>query len=866
MNAASNSGFRVGPTLVPALRLSLRGLRAHKRRLAGTFLAVLLGVSFLAGTMVLGDTLRANFSSLFANANAGTDAVVRSANTIAAGGGAGGVRAPIDASLAQRIAGLPGVADAAPAVRGEGQLVGSNGKPVGGMGPPTLAGNWITDPALNPYRLVQGRAPQAPGEAVINRGAAKSGGLKLGDTTLLRTPGPVRVTVVGIATFGSNADGMGPSTFTGLTLADAQRYLVPKPGEASTIQVKAAPGVTQDQLVRRIAGVLPSQDEAVTGAQATKEDTANVSTGFLSIFTTLLLVFAGIALLVATFTIHNTFAIVVAQRTRENALLRALGASRGQILGATLAEAVAVGLTASLAGLLGGIGVATALKGLFSSLGWSLPTGGMVVTATSVVVPLLVGTVVATGSALLPAIRAGRTAPLAAMRDTAVEPGGSSRGRTLLGVVVACAGVTLTVLGATGGPSVALTAVGSVLSLAALIVLGPLAAGLAVRTLGAPLPRMRGVSGGLARRNAARNPRRTAATATALMVGVAVVSLFTVFGASIKAGLNDTVSRSFAGDLAVSAPSFGAGGSGLSPQIVPDLSGLPQVRDVVGLGTGVATVAGHAVKLDVTDPSRLAGTVELGSTRGSVGSLGTEGIAVSQAVATQHGWQVGTSLPVAFADGTHQSMTVRAVYSDAGVVGDYLVTPQTWAPHRTQDSDTLIAVSLRPGVSLADGKAAVQQAVAAYGGPTVQDRAEYATTAASGIDMMLSVVYALLALAVLIALLGIANTLTLAMHERTRELGLLRAVGQTRAQLRSMVRWESVLVAAFGTAGGLGLGAFLGWALVRATDSAGTASFALPVPQLTVVLLAGMFAGALAAVRPARRAARLEVLTAIALQ
>ncbi|WP_042397694.1 ABC transporter permease [Streptacidiphilus carbonis] len=845
------------------LHLGLRGLRAHKRRLLGTFLAVVLGVSFLAGTMVLGDTLKSNFGTLFANAYAGTDAVVRGAGSIKADAGPAGVRAPITASLDQRVAVLPGVAAVAPSVSGAGQLVGADGKPIGGKGPPTTAGNWVTDPALNPYHLVQGRAPSAPGEAVINRGAARSGGLKVGDTTVLRAPDPVRVTIVGIAAFGS-ADGMGPSTFTGLTLADAQRYLLPRAGEVSTLLVKAAPGTSQEQLVRTIDTVLPAQDEAVTGAQAAQEDTTNVSSGFLSVFTTVLLVFAGIALLVATFTIHNTFAIVVAQRTRENALLRALGAARRQILGATLAEAVAVGLTASLAGLLGGIGVATGLKGLFSAIGMDLPTGGMVVTTSAVLVPVLVGTVVAIASALLPAIRAGRTAPVAAMRETAVEAVGGSRIRTVLGAVAGLAAAALTVLGATRGPSVALTAVGSVLALAAMIVLGPAAASLAVRVLGAPLPRLRGVSGALAARNAARNPRRTAATATALMVGVAVVSLFTVFGASIKQSLDDTVNRSFAGDLAISAPSFGAGGSGLSPRIAPAVAALPQVRNVVALGSGVAAVDGHAVKLDVTDPKALTGTVTLGATQGAVAGLGADGIAVSRAVADRYGWTVGQALPVAYADGSHQSLTLDAVYTDAGVVGDYLVTPQTWAPHRTQDSDTLVAVSLKQGVPLAAGRTAVEQAVAGFGGPTVQDRAQFATSAAAGIDMMLSVVYALLALAVLIALMGIANTLTLAMHERTRELGLLRGVGQTRAQLRSMVRWESVLVAVFGTVGGLGLGAFLGWALVRATDSTRTGSFALPVPQLVVVLAVGMLAGALAAVRPARRAARLEVLRAIA--
>ncbi|MEV0531725.1 ABC transporter permease [Kitasatospora sp. NPDC050463] len=851
-----------------AARLSLRSLGAHKRRLVGTFLSILLGVAFLTGTMVLGDTLRSNFDTLFADANAGTDVVVRSADVLDSPGTPGGVRAPVDTALAERLRGVPGVAAAEASVQGAGQLVGSDGKPVGGQGPPTLAGNWLTDGRLNPYRLAEGRAPQAPGEAVVNRGAAKAGGLHVGSTTVLRTPDPVTVTVVGIATFGDSADGMGPSTFTALTLGDAERYLTPKgTGQAGSIQIRSVDGISQQELAKRITPELPSGVEAITGTAATQESTAMVSGRFLTMFTTLLLVFAGIALLVATFTIHNTFAIVVAQRTRENALLRALGAVRGQVLGATLAEALAVGALASLGGLLAGVGVAAGLKALFSALGFSLPTGGMVISTAAVVLPLLVGTLVAVGSALLPAVRAGRTAPLAALRETGVDraaEGWSGRVRAVLGGLLVAAGVPVTVLGATDGPSVALTASGALTVLVGVVVLGPVTATLAVRMLGAPLARLRGVSGTLARRNAARNPRRTAATASALMIGVAVVTLFTVFGASIKATLDSTVSSSFAGDLAVTAPSFGAGGSGVSPKLADALAQLPEVQQTVGLGRGVARIDGHGRVLDVTDPARLAGIVDLGRVDGALDTLGTDGLAVTRSEAQQRGWRLGQSVSVAFADGTSGPFTIRALYEDGGLAGDYLITRQAWAPHRGQDADTMVAVGLKDSVPLGVGRVAVEKAAAPFGNPQVQDRDQYAASAAGGVDMMLSVVYALLALAVLIALLGIANTLTLAVHERTREMGLLRAVGQTRAQLRGMVRWESVLVAAFGTVGGLGLGAFLGWALVRASDSAGTGSFAIPPGQLAIVLIAGLAAGAVAGLRPAARAARLDVLRAIA--
>ncbi|MFJ3670733.1 ABC transporter permease [Streptomyces sp. NPDC090106] len=848
-----------------AVRLSLASLRAHKRRFAGTFLAVLLGVAFLAGTLVMGDTLRAAFDTMFGRATSGTDAVVRSADAITTPGESQGVRAPVPARLADTVAGIPGVAAAVPDIQGAGQLVGADGEPIGGQGPPTVAGNWITDPKLNAYRLAEGRAPARSGEVVIDKGTAARGGLTLGDTTTLRTPDPVRVTVVGLATFGGE-DGMAQVTFTGMTRADAEKYLTARPGEAASVRVRAASGVSQQELVDRLTPVLPKGIEAITGQESAQENTDMISSRFLTLFTTFLLVFSGIALLVATFSIHNTFAIVVAQRTRENALLRALGASRRQVTASTLVEATAVAVTASAAGLAGGIGIAAGLQALFPAIGFPFPEGDLVISGLSMRLPLAVGTVVCLGSALLPAVRAGRTAPMAALRETAVDTSGASRLRAVTGAGLAALALGTTVGGVLVEPSLWLAGTGAVLALASFVVLGPVAATTAVRFLGLPLDRLRGVTGALARRNALRSPRRTAATAGALMIGVAVVSLFTVFAASLKATMDQTVSRSFAGDVAVSTPGFGAGGSGISPRLAGAVAALPEVDTAVGLGRGVAEVDGEGRALTVTDPVALERTFDLGRIDGSLRALGTDGIAVTRSEADDQGLTTGDRTRLTFTDGETRTFTVRAVYGRSELAGDYVVTRAAWEPHRTQDTDTLVAVSFADGVDAADGKAAVEKAAARYGDPDVQTREEYARSSAGGIDMMLTLVYALLALAVLIALLGIANTLTLAVHERTRELGLLRAVGQTRAQLRAMVRWESVLVAAFGTAGGLGLGTFLGWVLVKASDGASDSAFAFAMPpaRLAVVALVGLTAGALAALRPATRAARLDVLRAIA--
>ncbi|MEU0524972.1 ABC transporter permease [Streptomyces niveus] len=846
-------------------RISVSSLRARKRRFAGTFTAVLLGVSFLTGTLVMGDTLRGSFDTMFGDAAGGTDAVVRGADVVTVPGDALGTREPVDTALIETIERTPGVAAAAPRIEGAGQLLGSDGEPVGGQGPPTVAGNWIDDAQLNPYRLAEGRLPERSGEVVLNRGAAKAGKLAIGDTTVLRTPDPVRVTVVGLATFGGE-DGMAQVTYTGMTRADAQKYLMPEPGEATSIQVRAGPGTGQEELVDSLGAVLPSGVEAITGQRSADENQEMISGQFLGLFTTLLIVFSGIVLLVATFSIHNTFAIVVAQRARENALLRAIGASRRQVVGTTLAEAGVVALVASGAGLLGGVGVAAGLRALFPVIGFPFPEGPLVISALSMLLPLAVGVAVCLGSALLPAVRAGRTAPLAALRETAVDDSGASRTRAAVGTAVGLAGTGTILLGLLAAPSLVLAGVGAVLALAAFVVLGPVAATHAVRLLGGPLERLRGVSGALAKRNALRSPTRTAATATALMTGVAVVSLFTIFGASLKATMDRTVSLSFAGDLAVSAPAFGGGGSGLSPGLTPALAELPEVGSAVGLGRGVAKVDGDGRQLTVTDPAALAKGFDLGSVDGSFDGFGTNGIATSRAQAEERNLRTGGTTRLTFTDGGVETFTVKAVYERSELAGDYVITRAAWAPHRTQDADTLVSVTFKDGVPAAEATAAVERTAAEFGGPDVQTRDEYARTSAGAVDMMLTLIYALLALAVVVALLGIANTLTLAVHERTRELGLLRAVGQTRAQLRAMVRWESVLVAAFGTAGGLALGGLLGRVVVKAAEGAGDTAFAFAVPpaQLAIVGAVGLMAGVIAGWRPARRAARLDVLRAIA--
>src|SRR6266516_3349976 len=735
------------------LKFSLKALWAHKRRLAGTSLAVLLGVALLTGTLVLSDTLRRSIDQFFVTADQGTDVVVRNATNVS--DSAGGPRDLIDQGLTDQIRQLPGVALAEPAVVGFGELIGHDGKAVSGQGP-RQAGSWVPDPQLNPYRLVEGRAPQADDEVVINRGAAKDGGLHVGDTTFLLTPDRVRVKVVGIATFGT-ADAFGGTSFTAFTLHGAQLHVTKRPNQVSTISVRATPGTRQEDLLGRVRGVLPPGTEAITGTQLTQENMAAVNSAFLEVFRNFLVVFAAVALLVAAFSIYNTLSILVAQRTRESALLRALGAERGQVLGAVVVEALLIGVVAGVAGIGAGLGIAAALKGIFVGFGMPMASTSLVLTGTTVAVSLTAGVAVPLLAGVIPALRASRVAPLAAFRDSLAEPGVGQRGavglrrRAVAGLALSGAGVAVILSAvaasstATGGGVTMRAGLGALLCLAGVVVLGPVVARPVSRLLGAPLPRLRGVTGALARQNAMRNPRRTAGTAAALMVGVGVVTLFTVFAASLKASTADNVAGSFHGDLVVTPGDFG---STLSPRLASDTAKLPEVQSATGMGSGTALIGGASQQVSVADPAGLGQVLQLRVVQGSLKALGNGNLAVSEKTAEDQGWRLGGTVPVTFGDGATGGFTIAAIYQARDVVGNYLMAPTAWAPHTAQNLDQEVFVVLRNGVDPAAGKAAVERVAAAYGGPPVLDRGEYIDSLSGIVTTLLGVVYVMLALAI----------------------------------------------------------------------------------------------------------------------
>ncbi|WP_176611346.1 ABC transporter permease [Actinomadura sp. WMMB 499] len=834
------------------IRFALKEIRGRGRRLAGALTAVFLGVAFLTGTLVLGDTLTSGLDSSYSGSYGRTDVIVRNATDV--GDSPWAPRGDIDAGTLDRVRAVEGVAHAAPVIRGSGQLLGADGATIGDRGP-RCAGNWQTDPALNPYRIDEGREPRAPDEVVVDRLSAEEGGLRVGDRTAVLTPDRVPVTIVGISVSGAGR-AFGESSFTAFTLEGARRHIAASPDRIGSVRIRAADGTGPRELAARVAAALPAGTEAVTADAAVRESLGDLENPMLGTFRTVIAAFGGVALLVSAFTIHNTFAVTVAQRTRESALLRALGAERRQVLALAAVEALIVGVAATLAGLAGGLGFAALLRRVFTELRIGIGLESLTVAPTTPLIAVPVGVLVTLAAALGPALRASRTAPVTPLREAAAEQdGAAAEARAIIGGVFALVAAGAVVLGAVSG-RMPLTAAGALLFVPALVVLGPVAVRPAAAAVGGPAARLRGVPAALARANACRSPRRTAGAATALMLGVGAVGFCAVLAGSLGASLERGVAGSLTGRFVVDAGGNETGGFGT--RFVREAAALPETGDVAGLGTGTVRMDGKVATVSVADPSALRRVLDLDVTQGSLADPRT--FAVSEAAAGENGWRTGSRVPVTFAGGTARTLTVGAVYTATDLTGDHILPRAVWDAHGGRPLARLAFVDVAPGVPPADVRRALTALAERYGAPDVRTRDEFAASRTERQRSFLPVLYGMLGLAVLVALLGIANTLSLAVHERTRELGLLRAVGATRAQVRSIVRWESVIVAVSGTAGGLSAGTFLGWG-VGATLGAPFAP--QPVP-LAVTALAGATAGTLAALRPARRAARAAVLTAVA--
>jgi putative ABC transport system permease protein len=847
-------------------RVTVKGVVAHRLRYALTALAVLLGVAFIAGTLIFTDTINSTFNGLYSQIYHGTAAVIRARQPFNPGTNFTSQRERIDASLATTVRTVPGVQAVGLGISGYAQLVGRDGKPIGkgANGPPTLGVAWISNPALNPLRILPGgHPPRTAAQVVIDKNSADIGHFRVGDTvTVLTQRAPARYTITGIATWGSAASPLG-ATITAFTPATAAR-VIGQPGKVDELDVQAAPGVTQSQLVSRLrAAIHNPKIEVVSGQTVTVEgqDTIHQGLGIINVF---LLVFAFISLFVGAFVIFNTFSIVVAQRMRELALLRAVGASRGQVMASVLGEALVIGALASAAGLAAGTGLAVLLKAGLAVLHFSIPASGLVVGPRTVLVGLAVGIGITLVAAFPPARRASRIPPVAALQDVAAEPRQLPAWRLIRGTLFTAAGAALLGWGLFGhsGNRVAEVGAGAVAVFVGAAVLGPFAARPASRLLGAPLA-ARGATGKLARDNAMRNPARTAATAAALMVGVTLVSLMTIIASSTKASVNGIINSAMRADYVVSSGGIAGGASGFSPNLERSLSALPQVSNAAGLRSAVVQLYGKATPVVAMDPVKASKLFSMGVTQGRLAGLTGSGIAVSTQIATSRHLRIGSPVAVTFPTTGRKTFTVQVIYRVRELAGDYVLPLAAAQANFPQALDILEFVKLAPGVSMSAGRRAISSVLAGYPNATLMNEAQYKAQQAQQVNSLLNLVYGLLALAVIIALIGIANTLALSIYERTRELGLLRAVGMTQGQLRSAVRQESFVISLFGAVEGLVLGMLFGWAIVAAMHAQGVTHLVFPVLPLLVLTVAAGLAGLVAAIAPSRRAARLDVLRAV---
>ncbi|MFD7666513.1 ABC transporter permease [Streptomyces sp. NPDC059788] len=842
------------------LRTALRNVLAHKARLLMTVLAVMLGVAFVSGTLVFTSTLSDATQKSSQKGLSGVDVAVSPHRSDAADANPG--KAPgLSQALLDKAGKVPGAAGATGTVDGFTAIADKKGE---------LAGNGASSQGRNYYPgadgkdarfpMASGTAPKGAHEVALDSGTARKAGYKAGDTVRLSVDGPVReMKVSGIFTTDDGAVTSGGSLAL-FDTATAQK-LFGAPGEFSEIDVKAAPGTSQDALKSAVDKVLPDTAESVTGKKMA-DDQAEMIAKSMDSMKTGLLAFAGIALFVGIFIIANTFTMLVAQRTKELALMRAVGASRRQVTRSVLIEAFVVGAVAAVTGLLAGIGIGAGLRALTGALG-TVPEGPLVVAPSTIVVSLLVGTVVTVLAAWLPGRRAAKIPPVAAMNS--VHAAATTRSlvvRNAIGAVLAAAG-TAGVLGATaiGADGKGLMALGAGLLLIGVFVLTPLLSRPLIAAV-APVLRAFGVSGKLARQNAVRNPRRTAATASALMIGLTLVTGLTVIAGSVQKGIDKMATDSLKADYVVGMATMGP----LSPDVAKKLAADPEVTASSPLRRADARIGGESEPLTGVDGKAIGELTNLKFTAGSLDGLGApkaNRAVVDSATAKQHGWQVGSSFETTFEDGKKGRLTVSGVFEGNDMLRGILLDTSVLTPHQKQPADRQVMVKTKGGASEA-AKDSLVETLGKNPAISVQDKQDVSEGIAKMINLLLNMLYGLLAMAVVVAVLGVVNTLAMSVFERSQEIGMLRAIGLDRAGVKRMVRLESLVIALFGGVLGIGLGVFFGWAAGELIGSSmGTYELVLPWGRMGLFLALAAVVGVLAALWPARRAARLNMLAAI---
>ncbi len=841
------------------LRAAFKSLLGRKVRLLMSTFAIVIGVSFVVGTLVFSDTLSRSFTALMASTVG--DVVVRPADTDAA---TEPTTRTVDAELVRALGEVEGAARVDGNVTSFGvYVVGKDGKLIGGNGPPSIGGNWTDAPAghdLEGMAIIAGRAPETSGEVLLDSRTAGEGGYVVGQEVNLVTAtdqGALTAELVGIIGFpqGGSLNG---ATFTAFDTATAQDLFLDGADAFTDIWVTAKPGTSQEDLTAAVSKALPDGVEAVTGDEAADESASAIqeAVGFL---TTFLLIFAGISLVVGAFLIVNTFSILVAQRSRELALLRALGASRKQVKWSVLLEAFVLGILGSTIGLGLGVLLAMGIRTLFARFGLDLSGQPLIMAPKTVLAAYAVGVIVTMGAAYFPARRTTRIAPVQAMRDDIAMPVSSLRRRMLIGVVLILAGGAALAAGLMEAVSKPGWFVGGGI-LAILLGVASASPVISYPLLAAAAwlyARVFGSVGALAGQNSLRNPRRTTATSSALMIGLSLACTMAIVGDSAKASVDQTIEENFVGDYVVSS----LVGQSFSTQIAKQMAKVPGVESVWAQRFVITQRDGESEGVAAAEPAAMREGFRIDLVKGDLADLVDGTVVLDETYADEEELTVGDDLTVALADGPTKMKVVGVFAENPLLFFPIVTTPATLVDAGHRDSENFLIIDSD------DDATGVQDALKAVVADspivTVKDQQGFAAEQRKPIDQLVLMIFALLGLALLIAVLGIVTTLALSIIERTREVGLLRAIGVSRSQLRRMVTLESVVIALLGAVLGVVLGIGFGIALMHSLRDQGLEVISVPFSQLAIFLISSVVIGVLAALLPARRAARLDVLKAI---
>ncbi len=840
--------------------MARKSLRARLGRTIAIGFAIVAGVSFVVGSFVLADSLKATFDNLFAEVNAGVDLEVRSATEF---GTNSSRRDPLPDSLVDEIAAVPGVAVVAPFLQRTAQFVDAEGELVTTQGAPTFGVSYSEDTELSGLVLRDGKFPLGLSEVAIDKATSDRERIRLGDAVeVITDAGRFPFEIVGIVSLGA-ADGFGGATLAVFDFPTAQ-VVFNAANLADVISISVAAGSEVSEVQAAIEQILPPRTEVITGDQVVEEAGAGISS-VISAFGTGLLIFAFITSFVSAFIINNVFAITIGQRLRELALMRAIGASARQVSRMIVLEALVMSVIATAIGILGGIGVARLMIAFFNAAGLGFPPTGTTLLLRTVLVAVIVGVGITLASVTVPAIRAAKIPPVAAMRPELGFDALNTR-KLLGGVIVTALGSLLFLVGLFARPGgniglILFAGGGGLLLFLGTASLSSTVARPVTAFLGWPVAKLLRTPGLLAQQNAGRSPRRTSASAAALMIGVAMVSAAAVFAASLRDTFVRVLDRSVTADYVITDSSF----QGLTPDVAATLRSLPELSAVSPIRGAPALINDDRTALGAADPASLGDLLNLDLQRGGYTDLTFNKVLVHQDPATDLEIDLGSVVTATFQNGVSVDLEVVGVYADAAVAGNWLISLETLeAVSPLPPRDFFVVAKLADGVEAAFGDVAVRAAMEAFPQAIVQTNAEFRQEQEDQINQLLLVITALLFFAILIAVLGISITLALSVYERTREIGLLRAVGLTKRQTRRTVRWEAVIVSVFGAVIGVVLGSLIGVALsIAVPDSViDGVSFS---PSITVVILMGaIIAGLLAALYPSYKASRMNILTAIA--